>query len=176
MFTSSFKTKNFVYMWYTARVCSTARTNQQMQARTHTCLLQLALLGAGAIDQLQLWQVPRAWSLVHAHRVSDAHTCRLTDYRQSSRWSRNSNPRVGRRSGVMSPQLATFGCSEWSFFNIYITDILFLSPHSDWTRVGHKRTSMDIGAVSIQRDTRKSTMWCDSTRGVIAPWAVSLRN
>ena len=31
---------------------------------------------------------------------------------------------------------------------------------------------MDIGAVSIQRDPKKVTMWCDSTRGAIAAWAV----
>ena len=29
---------------------------------------------------------------------------------------------------------------------------------SDWTRVGRKKTSMDVGAVSIRRDHRKSTM------------------
>ena len=29
---------------------------------------------------------------------------------------------------------------------------------SDWPRVGRKRTSMDVGAVSIRRDPRKSTM------------------
>ena len=33
-----------------------------------------------------------------------------------------------------------------------------ISHHtSDWPRVGRKRTSMDVGAVSIQRDPRKST-------------------
>ena len=47
---------------------------------------------------------------------------------------------------------------------------------SDWLRVGRKRTSMELGAVSIWRNPRKSTMWCDSTRGAIAPWAVSLPN
>ena len=26
--------------------------------------------------------------------------------------------------------MAIFKCSEWSFLNIYITDILFLSPHA----------------------------------------------
>ena len=30
--------------------------------------------------------------------------------------------------------------------------------------------------VSIWRDPRKSTIWCDSTRGAIAPWTVSLLN
>ena len=29
---------------------------------------------------------------------------------------------------------------------------------SDWPRVGRKRTSMDVGTVSIRRDPRKSTM------------------
>ena len=35
----------------------------------------------------------------------------------------------GQAKWVLSPQMATFRCSEWSFFNIYITDILLLSPH-----------------------------------------------
>ena len=34
---------------------------------------------------------------------------------------------------------------------------------SVWTRVGRKRTSMDVGAVSIRRDPRKSTMRRDIT-------------
>ena len=29
-------------------------------------------------------------------------------------------------------------------------------------RVGRKRTSIDVGAVSVQRDPRKSTMWSTS--------------
>ena len=37
--------------------------------------------------------------------------------------------RGGQVNWVLSPQMATFRCFEWSFFNIYITDILFLSPH-----------------------------------------------
>ena len=28
-----------------------------------------------------------------------------------------------------SPQIATFWCPEWSIINIYIADILLLSPH-----------------------------------------------
>ena len=33
------------------------------------------------------------------------------------------------------------------------------------TRAGRKRPSIDVGAVSIRRDPRKSTMWCESTGG-----------
>ena len=39
---------------------------------------------------------------------------------------------------------------------------------SDQPRDGRKITSMAVGAVSIQRDPRKSTMSCDSTRDAIA--------
>ena len=37
--------------------------------------------------------------------------------------------RGGQAKWVLSPQMDTFRCSEWSFLNIYITDILLLSPH-----------------------------------------------
>ena len=46
--------------------------------------------------------------------------------------------RGGQAKWVLSPQMATFRCSEWSFFNIYITDILLLSPHvAMWRPLAH---------------------------------------
>ena len=50
---------------------------------------------------------------------------------------------------------------------------------SDWPRVGRKRTSMDVGAVSIRRDPRKSTM-CEylahkaNLLGMILAWCASM--
>ena len=47
-----------------------------------------------------------------------------------------------RHVGEMSPVAtkATFSCAEWSFFNIYITDISLLSPHM-WRCGDHLLTS-----------------------------------
>ena len=50
---------------------------------------------------------------------------------------------------------------------------------SDWPRVGRKRTSMDVGAVSIRRDPRKSTM-CEylahkaNLLGIKIAWCASM--
>ena len=60
--------------------------------------------------------------------VIRSHNASRIDYRQMCRlidWSF----RGGQARWALSPLMAIFRCSEWSFFNIYITDILLLSPH-----------------------------------------------
>ena len=51
--------------------------------------------------------------------------------------------RGGQAKWVLSPQMATFSCFEWSFFIIYITAILLLSPHvAMWRPLAHLWSSV----------------------------------
>ena len=54
---------------------------------------------------------------------------------------------VGRRNeSCRHKQMATFRCSECSFFNIYITNILLLSPHvAMWRPLAHLCTYCSLG-------------------------------
>ena len=70
--------------------------------------------------------------------------------------------RGGQAKGVLSPQMAIFRCSEWSFLNIYITDICYCRHM--WRCGDHLPTSVrskDVNGSSQSYflSTKCCTLW-----------------
>ena len=103
-------------------------------------------------------QIPMCWQRMG--RCASKHNWPITIYLTASAWFMNCWLLVGRqwRNRRQRPlyvldickwhsliaqctQKATFRCFEWSFFIIYITDILLLSPHVAMWRPVHLPTS-----------------------------------
>ena len=60
--------------------------------------------------------------------------------------------RCGQGKWVLSPQMATFRCSQWSFLNIYITNILLLSTHvAMWRPLANSYLALFVPAFSLSR-------------------------
>ena len=83
-----------------------------------------------------LWWLP--WLLwIHDRGGSRRGIC-LALRSQTGSWMLFIQGRGGQVKWVLSPQMATLRCFQWSFFNIYIRNILLLSPHvAMWRPLAH---------------------------------------